>query len=280
MLDPTPRLEYRVLDTGYCLASEHHLIRGGARRKIHCHAIVALLKHPRHGWLLWDTGYAPRMFDATHGLPYRLYRLATPLRLDSDLAAVAQLPRLDLTPAQIGAVILSHFHADHLCGLRDFPHAQIIATQSAYDDVAGRTGWRALRRGFLPSLMPDDFRKRMTLLPTFSGPPLGGFGPTHDWFGDGSVRFVMLPGHARGQMGMLVQTTDGPFFFVADGSWSSRAIRENLPPHWLTHLFIDDVQSMRNTLTLLHQFAKEYPDVTLIPTHCPETFRRFVGKEP
>ncbi len=269
-------LRYHVLDTGYCLASEHHLIRTGTRRTVHCHSIVAILEHPQHGWFLWDTGYAPRMLEATRWLPFRLYRWATPLRLDPKLAVVAQLARFGLTPADIRSVIVSHFHADHLCGLRDFPQARFVATKSAVDDVARRRGWSALRRGLIPSLLPEDFAERLTLLPDFIGAPLGALGPTHDFFGDGSVRFVMLPGHAHGQVGMLVQTDDGPLFFVADGAWMSRAIRENAPPHWLTHLIVDDAGAMQQTLTQLHEFARAHPEVTMIPTHCPEMFARFV----
>ena len=276
----TPRLRCHVLDTGYCLASEHHMIRGGRRATIHCHSIVALLEHPLHGWLLWDTGYAPRMLDATAWLPFRLYRWATPLRIDPALAVVAQLEALGLTHERVRYVVLSHFHADHLCGVRDFPRSQFITTKAAYDNIAHRWSIGALKRGFIPSLLPDDFAQRATLLSTFTGPPLGEFGPTHDLFGDGSIRFVMLPGHARGQFGMLAQTVHGPLFFVADGAWLSQAIRANQPPHWITHLLVDDVKATQHTIALLHRFAQEHPDVTLIPTHCPETFRQFVGKEP
>ena len=46
-------LTCRVLDTGHCLESEHHLIRGGRHVRIACHSIVALLHHPSHGWTLW-----------------------------------------------------------------------------------------------------------------------------------------------------------------------------------------------------------------------------------
>ena len=280
MTAETPRLHYHVLDTGHCMAYEHHMIQGGRRQKVRCHSIVALLKHPLHGWLLWDAGYAPRMFDATRWPPYRFYRWATPLRLDPALAAVAQLPQFDLSSEQIRYVIVSHFHADHLCGLRDFPHSQFIATRSAYDDVKHRWGFSAVRKGFIPWLLPEDFGQRLLPLLEFTGPVLGELGPTHDFFGDGSIRFVLLPGHARGQIGMLAQTVDGPLFFVADGAWMSRSFRENKPPHWITHFLVDDVQAMRKTLALLGQFAQTHPEITLIPTHCPETFQKFVGKEP
>ena len=77
-----PVLTCHVLDTGHCLASEHHLIRGGRHVRVACHSIVALLQHPYHGWFLWDAGYAPRLFEVTARFPFRIYRWVTPLRLD------------------------------------------------------------------------------------------------------------------------------------------------------------------------------------------------------
>ncbi len=279
MPDDPLRVRCHVLDTGYCTASEHHLIRGGRRLTIRIHAVVALLHHPRHGWFLFDAGYAPRLIDATARLPFRLYRWATPMHLAPELSAVAQLQRFGIGPDDVKTVLLSHFHADHVAGVRDFPSARFVTTRTAYDDVKERCGWRALRRGFVPSLLPDDFSEGVVLLDRFTGGDLDGLGPIHDLWGDGSVRLVELPGHARGQFGMLVEAEQGPLFFVADGCWLSRNYRENLPPHWLTHFLVDDKHAVRDTVARLHHFAKRNPGVTLIPTHCPETFRQFVGQE-
>lgn len=276
MNDLEPTLICHVLDTGYCLAWEHHLMRGGRRRKIACHAIVALLGHPRYGWTLWDTGYAPRMFQATRTLPFMLYRLATPLRLRPELAVVAQLDRWALRPSDIRRVIVSHFHADHVAGLRDFPTAEIIATRSAYEHAMAYEGLSALRRGLIPALLPDDMRERVNLLPSFEGTPLPGLGATHDLFGDGSALLVALPGHARGQIGLLADTERGRLLFAADGCWLSRAAREQRPPHAITSLFVDDPHAARKTLRALHVYMAACPDVRFVPSHCPEAFRREV----
>src|SRR5215470_3811643 len=109
-----------ILDTGHCLAHESLLMRGGRRQQVACHSLAALIQHPRQGWGLWDTGYAPRLEDETARWPFRLYRWATPLRLRPELALAAQLPRWELTPADIRWIILSHLHADHIAGLHDF----------------------------------------------------------------------------------------------------------------------------------------------------------------
>ena len=83
----------------------------------------------------------------------------------------------------------------------------------------------ALRRGFLPMLLPADFARRASFPNSFNGPLLPGLGPTCDYFGDGSLLLVLLPGHARGQIGMLAQTESGPVLFAADCCWLSRWLR-------------------------------------------------------
>ncbi|QBD77912.1 MBL fold metallo-hydrolase [Ktedonosporobacter rubrisoli] len=269
-------LECHILDTGYCLAWEHHMIQGGQRRKVACHSLVALLKHQEHGWMLWDTGYAPRMLEATQTLPFSLYRRATPLYIQPRLSVAAQLARWQLKPSDIRRIIISHFHADHLAGLRDFPQAELIASGNAYADVATRRGINALRRAFIPALLPTDFAERATLLPEFNGPNLASLGPTYDLFCDGSLRLVSLPGHARGQLGLLAQTQRGQLLFAADSCWLRRSIYECRPPSRLTNFFVDDPRAIRNTIQHLHDFAQAQTDVVIIPSHCPEAFRQEV----
>lgn len=275
----TPRVRCSFLDTGYCVASEAHAIAGGAHRRIAYHSLVALLRHPEHGWLLWDAGYAPRMLEVTSRLPWALYRLATPLRLRPELAAARQLACFGLEPRDIRRIVVSHFHADHVAGLRDFPHAEFVATRPAYEDATSRHGLDALRRGILPELIPGDFAARAELLPAFIGGPLGPLGPTHDLFGDGSLLLVTLPGHARGQIGLLATTESGPILFAADSCWLSRSIREQRPPARITNFLADDPAAVRKTIARLHEFAETYPDVRIVPSHCPEVFAELMQHE-
>ena len=274
-----PRLTAHLLDTGYCLASESNVIRGGRRRQIACHAPVALLGHPQHGWTLFDTGYAPRILDATRTWPFSLYRRMTPLRLNPRLAVVAQLGALSLTTGDIRRVVVSHFHADHIAGLRDFPHAELIASHAAWDDARQRRGFRALLRGVIPALIPDDFAARARLIDDFTGPTVPALGPTHDLFGDGSALLVLLPSHARGQLGLLARTERGDLLLAADGCWLSRSYRERRPPPAFANLIADDPRALAATIDKLHDFALARPEVAILPTHCTEALGRELRRE-
>ncbi|NJM07574.1 MBL fold metallo-hydrolase [Candidatus Gracilibacteria bacterium] len=166
--------------------------------------------------------------------------------------------------------MISHFHADHVAGLRDFPAARLVASEAGYVAVASLKGVNALRRGFIPALLPPDFAARAQLIADFKGLELPGLGPSYDLFGDGTLLLVELPGHARGQIGLLAATERGTIFFVADGAWLRRAIVEQRPPHPITHRLVDDVAAMHTTLAGLSQFTHACPDVIIVPSHCPE----------
>ena len=275
---PDDAVVLHVLNTGWGPAPGWILMRGGGVARIRVPTMVALLRHPQEGWGLFDTGYAQRVYEETgHGV-FRLYRLFVPTIMNPAGSAAAQLARFGLAPADIAWIVISHFHADHVGGLADFPSARFIASRSAYDDVRPRRGFRALRRAFVPSLLPADFGGRVTLVDDFGGPELAPFGPTHDLFGDGALLLCNLPGHARGQVGLHARTAAGPVLLAGDGCWLSRSYRENRPPHWITGAFVDDTAEARRTVAALHAFALTNPETAIVPAHCPEAHLRFVGR--
>lgn len=266
-----------LFDTGYCVVSEHQVLRGGAQRPMEVHALAALLEHPRHGRTLFDTGYAAHMLTASERWPYRLYRRMTPLRLRPELDLVRQLGARGIGPGSIDRVIVSHFHADHVAGLHDFPGTPIVAAAAALESVVGSRGFGALGKGYLPDLLPADLAARARPVYRFEGPSLPHLGPTHDLFGDGSLLLVPLPGHARGQLGALVATSEGPVLLAADGAWTSRSIRERRPPAAVTRLIADDWGALMATLEALHAFAAARPEVRILPCHCPEVYAEVAG---
>lgn len=267
----TPRVTLTVLDTGYCTARSSLIARGTGWRDVRCRAPAFLISHAQHGSLLFDTGYAPRLQEAFEHWPDRLYHYATPTTLG--VPVVAQLAAHGVAVTDIRRVIVSHLHADHVAGLRDFPSARFVVSADALALQQRCHGLDAVRRGIVQQLFPDDFAARADVVREFRGPVLPHLGPTHDLHGDGSVLLVRLPGHARGQIGALVQSVHGTALLCADGAWTSQAYRELRPPHWVTGAMQDDVGALTATLRNIRDYAAACPDVSVLPTHCPETLR-------
>ena len=259
-----------LLDTGFCTASEHHMISGGARRPVRAHAVAALLEHPAKGLVLFDTGYAPRVLAAMNDFPFQVYRSLTPTTTRAEWSVVAQLERLGFKAGDVRTVVVSHLHADHIGGWLDFPEARPVLSAQALE-VMPKRGFAALKHGFLPRLAPDVLTPRAEIVREFAGEALPALGATHDLFGDGLLRLVPLPGHARGQVGLHALTAHGPVLFASDGCWWSEAYRANRPPHPLPlRLFFDDAAQSVATVDRLHRYNKAQPETWIVPTHCPE----------
>ena len=266
-----PNALVTVLDTGYCTAREGLIATGTGWGEARCHAPAFLIQQTPHGVVLFDTGYAPRLLDAFERWPERLYKYATPTTVGSPV--VDHLRGAGIAPSDVTTIIVSHLHADHVAGLRDFPEARFVISQPALELQRTVRGVDAVRRGVIQALFPPDFADRARVITAFADEPLPALGATHDLFGDGLIRLVPLPGHARGQIGALVRSDRDEVLLCADGAWSTRAFQELRPPHWITGAMQDSMPALRETLHRLKQFAAVRPDVAILPTHCPRTMR-------
>lgn len=261
-------IELTLLAAGSCRHPEWVTIRGGRLSPIEIPAIFALLRHPTLGPILYDTGYAPRFFAETARFPALFYRWITPVQISEEETAAAQLRRLGIAPEEVQLIILSHFHADHLGGALDFPNARFLYLPAAWQAVRGKSGVAAVRRAFLPGLMPPDFEARslpvtkQVALPSSMAP----FTEGYDVLGDGSVLGVRLDGHATGQMGILV----GDTFLCADAAWSLRAVRENRPPHPIARVIMDDPVAYRESFGALVELHRRNPSMRIVASHCGE----------
>jgi len=112
-------------------------------------------------------------------------------------------------------VVLSHFHADHTAGLRDFPNATILYEREAYTAFKYLGLLASVKSGCLPGLLPDDFEERSAFIDETPRRRLPGDFPFvmgYDLFGDGSLIAIDLPGHAAGQIGLFLMSATGEYF--------------------------------------------------------------------
>ncbi len=267
-------LNITFLQAGYCTHPEAMVIPGGSWKPMSFPALFALIEHPI-GFILFDTGYSERFYQETQQFPEKIYNWITPVYLQPQETAVSQLQQQGIEPEAIKIIIISHFHADHIGGLKDFPNAQLICFQSAYSAVQNKQGFKALKAGFLSGLMPKDFEQRVQFINPQNSVKLPRellpFEQGFDLLGDNSLLGIELPGHVTGQLGLfLTDQTKQPYFLIADACWLSRAYQEFILPNRLTDLIVNDKQAYRDTLKKLNQLHKNNPNLKIIPSHCSE----------
>ncbi|MBM9460903.1 MBL fold metallo-hydrolase [Nocardioides sp. zg-536] len=276
-------MELHWLRVGHCVQVEALARRGGRVRLIEFPSYAAAIRHPDRpelGWTLFDTGYATHFLDATERLPERLYRTLLPVTLPEHERLPVQLAGLGIDPLDVRRVVLSHFHGDHVAGLRDHPNAQVLAGGAGLAQVRrlGRIG--ALRHGLLPGLLPEDVAARFRAVEELPGVDLA-VSPTGtgwDLLGDRSLLVVPLPGHMPGHLGLLLTATDGRQVLLAgDAAWSTRAITEPAPPSRLVGAGFDDWTAALGTLGHLHRLHRAHPELLVLPAHCDEAAAAWSG---
>ncbi|MDV6375214.1 MBL fold metallo-hydrolase [Deinococcus arenicola] len=265
------------LAAGECLNISALTQRGAAWRVQTYPAGFALLLHPSRGPVLFDTGYSERVVLSMRRWPGVLYGLLTPVRLDVRETAAAQLARLGFASDEVKEVIVSHLHADHVGGLRDFGAARFHLDAGAYAPLRDLRGVAAIRKAFMPELLPGDFEARIEPLDFRPAPPgLSPFPLAADVFGDGSAYAVKVPGHAAGMIALIVRTTPdavldgdgaGLMLLAADAAWSVRGLRQGLEVHPLARVVFDDAQAERRSAEGLREWLFNHPRAGVFVSH-------------
>lgn len=246
-----------VFEAGHCTHPGCVALRGGPWKRCVFPARAYLIEAGQGRWL-WDTGYASHFHDHTRSGVFAWYRRVTPVAFEPPQAMAVQLRAQGLRPADLSGVVLSHFHADHIAGLRDFAGTRFICHGGGWQQVRRLNGIAALRQAFVPGLMPEDFETRVDFVERFVAMALPqALAPfTQAWALPGAgdeVLLVELPGHAAGHLGAFVHTDDGWVLLASDAAWSPRSYRERVGPSQLAHLIMDDARAYHRTLDHLHR---------------------------
>jgi N-acyl homoserine lactone hydrolase len=136
-----------------------------------------LIKHG-NDYLIWDTGN-PANPDK-------------PLPTSPKASLPEQLSQLNLTPAQITFVGISHYHGDHVGQVASFPQSTLLI---------GKGDWDVLTEGKSTAVAnPANFANWIS-----GGGKVEPVTGDKDVFGDGSVIMLNTPGHTPGHHSLLVK---------------------------------------------------------------------------
>lgn len=268
-------LSVRFFNSGYCRQSK--AMSGGKGWKWRrYYAVFLLISHPEKGSFLVDTGYSQDFFDATRWGMGWFSRMMLPATLDEHRDAAGVLQACGIDPTSIRSIFVTHFHADHISGLKRFPNARFVARHAAWSALMSLSRWGKSQELFFPELVPNDFEQRADWIEesgfTDAHAELPGF-RLLDFWKDGSMYLVDLPGHALGQYGLFFPGLPRPLFYVVDATWNLEAMRLGRqipsPLMFLQH----DAKAYRETWTKLRSLQAENK-IEMIACHSRDTQAR------
>lgn len=229
----------------------------GGQGKLDLPNLVFLLDHPS-GLTLIDTGYGSRFEEAKQGFPMNLFYSF--VRVGEGPTVREQLKELNLRPEAVKRIILTHLHLDHVCGVVDFPEAEVYVE---------RTEWESTR---LPGFIRTSLEPRLHLL-DWTKTSYEGFERSLDFYGDGRLVLVPTPGHTKGHLSLFLNLPSGKRFLLAgDVAWVEenlrRPVRKGWPMRWLFEPCWND-----GPLQQVHALSKRLPELRIIPFHDPQSAR-------
>lgn len=167
-----------------------------------------LIRHP-DGDLLWDVGLPAALLEAgpqTDG----------PFTVSLETSLADQLAQLDVTPADIDYLAISHMHFDHTGQPEAATGATWLVHEAEYDAM------------FADEATAEQYQG-------FTGFETTKFTGDYDVFGDGSVMILELPGHTPGHTALEVQLADtGTVLLTGDLYHRNQSREERQVPRFNT----------------------------------------------
>lgn len=252
-----PNVQLSIIKCGKMISKQSFVYRGGSWKVTYESGMAAaLIRHPK-ATFLFDTGFGANVDEHVQSIPFLMRKLTT---YEKERPAAAQLAAEGINPESINMILISHSHWDHISGWEDFP---------------GVEGWMTREEADYSRGLPDsELMKRMLGHVKLheldlNGPPYENFDRSLDLFNDGSIVLVPLPGHTPGSMGMFVNLRSGKrFFFIGDLTWCREGVQLPAERPWMSRKLVDkDEEQVRHSIVRVHQLAKRYPDMVIVPAH-------------
>lgn len=226
---------------------------------------VYVIEHEQ-GLVLFDTGQDrasvtdPNYFPG--GIPGFLYRRLARFEIGGRETLTQRLAGLGYDIADVRWAVLSHLHQDHIGGLRELKHAEIIA--SAAERASLNRPDAALQGLMRRHIDLPGLSWRLLQFPPGEGEPIGPFDSSYDLFDDGSLVLVPTPGHTPGSVSLLVRREGKPpLLMVGDVSYEEDLLRRERIPG------IGKRKPLLATTRAINALRTAYPDLVILPAHDP-----------
>jgi len=223
-------------------------------------SVTYLVEHPTQGRFLMDTGVsALALGPCAYGLRPFYW---VPCRTAAGRDVVARLHERGLSARDLRFVMMSHFHGDHVGGLKSLLSDGLETVLTTPEEWAAVTSWKSPLEGYLDDQVRGTYAVRT--LDRTEAVAMPHLGRVWDLFGDGSVWLLPVMGHTRGQLAALLNTESGPLLLTFDASH----IRSNLERRIVPRMTVNATQAL-GAIDRLRAFRAAYPSVRVLYGHEP-----------
>jgi glyoxylase-like metal-dependent hydrolase (beta-lactamase superfamily II) len=224
-----------------------------------------LLRHPS-GHMLLDAGQSSHFDEEVGSARFFPGVLLHAFQGGGTLVARAPdaLRNAGEEPSALKAIALSHIHGDHAGGTVDLPGTPVllspdeIAFMKREKDSGGFDVIQAQEQSIEGRAKPIAFTKT----------PYENFDESADYFGDGSVVFVPLPGHTPGSIGTFVNRSPTQrFFHVGDGVNTLEAVEKRRSKSVVLGMTDHDGAAADLVAAKIGQLHAQDPALVILPAH-------------
>ncbi|MDF2709093.1 N-acyl homoserine lactonase family protein [Nonomuraea muscovyensis] len=234
---------------------------------------VYVVEH-REGLVLFDTGQDrasvtdPGYFPG--GITGVMYDRLARFEIAPEQTLTARLAAIGHDIRDVRIAVLSHLHQDHIGGLRELAHAEIVVSGREWDSLAEPL---PELRGLLRSHIDvPGLRWRRVDPEPLADPSIAPFASGHDLFGDGSLVLLPTPGHTPGSLSMLVRGPGrAPLLMVGDVTYDTRLLEAGHVPG------VGDRGELADTTRLINELRTRHPGLAVLAAHDPGAASALAG---
>mgnify|MGYP000061575506 FL=1 len=249
-------VEVKVLTTAVLESKQTFLVEEGSFDPAETALVAVWVRHGTTHFLV-DAGLG-KAHDAHFALqPWQLQTFST-LKMQQPLGALLQANGVNANT--LAGVLLTHAHWDHTSGLGDLDNVQVFLHPAERLTVSPHSD--------STNILADVVKPEQMQDVVFDDGPLLGFARSADFFKDGSVVAVEMPGHTLGSLGVFLRLQDGrAALLIGDTSWTLEGVCRPAHKPEMARIADTDLHRVDVALAQLHQLAKAHDDLLVVPAH-------------